>query len=100
LFCNPHILKNGQAGEDAALLESPADSQADDLMGGLIGYIFPVIDHLAGARLNPSGDYVKESRLPGPIRADDGPELVFPKGQIHPLDGGHPTKMAMKVLDL
>ena len=71
LFGDADILKDREPGKDAAALEGPANAQADDLMGGQMGNLFPSIKDLPGACGDPAGDDIEEGRLAGSIGTDD-----------------------------
>ena len=99
LFRNPHILKNRQAGENAAFLKCPGDPQPDNFMGGFMSDVAVSVEDLSGTGWQPCRDYIEKSGLPCPVRTNDGPKLIFRKRQVDFMDRGHAAKMAGEIFD-
>src|SRR5215472_13992583 len=65
-----HVLHDRQPGEDPGQLESPADPQREDLVGGQAGDLGFVEVDVAAVHRSVAGDHVEQGGLPGAVRPD------------------------------
>ena len=69
-------------------MERSGDPAADDLIGAEPRDPLALELDLPTVALQDAEEHVKECRLPGPVRTDDGMELALTDGQIHSIYRG------------
>ena len=77
------VFIDGEFGKDGRDLEGPSNPFPGDLMGGEAGNIFPLEKDLPICRGMDTGEEVKKSGLPGPVRADNRFQLSGFDGKIY-----------------
>ena len=93
LFVFPKIGPHLEVTQDRHLREQPSslgaegDSSSYDFMGRKMVYGFPHKGDLSLRRGKPH-DRAHKRRFPGPVRTDDGYQLLFLHGQIDAVENG------------
>src|SRR5690606_2210455 len=94
-----HVLQCGHGGERARDLVRAGQAHLDDPVGRAVRDVLAVEDDLSAVRLVVAAEDVDQSRLPGPVGADETDDLAFADVAAHPIEGVDATEMLDEVLE-
>jgi hypothetical protein len=101
-FADGHaqIFKYGQSTEKLVDLESARETSSRTLRLARCGDVVATEENATGVRLEHAGDQIDQSRLPGPVGADQRPACAAFKRKIDIPRYRQCTETAVQFLDL
>src|SRR4051794_36712334 len=82
LECLREVLRDGERGEDARVLERPAEAHPRPDVGGEVGDVVTAQAYPPAGRGDEAGQHVEQGRLAGAVGADDTEDLAFVHGDV------------------